>query len=366
MKTDRIAHLYADPGPFATAYVEVSRDREHGDNIAELGARAACDQLAAQGAPESVVKEVFVLLSEDTHLPAPVSRCVVATEAGVLLDELVLTSRPQPVGVWDALPQLSDWITDEDSTIPFVLALVDHEGGDVRSYRTHQITPDEDSTVGGETEFEHKIRGGGWGHLRYQHRSENVWRRNAADVAEEVQQQVSHGADLVLLAGDPQSCVQVTELLGDLRAELVQLKSGGRNADGGEEALQHAITEALYQAVVQRKLAQVHELRDRLGRDYAVAIGVDDVVDAFVRGQVDRLLIDPAQAGEFEVKPEQHPGLALGAVSGLPAAVPADRALVAAAALTGADVVVTRSSTIGGAPAAGLLRWDQQANGSRL
>jgi hypothetical protein len=366
MKTDRIAHLYADPGPFATAYVEVSRDREDGDNLAELGARTACDELAAQGAPESVLEEVRRRLSEDTHLPAPVSRCVVATEAGVLLDELVLVTRPQPLGVWDALPQLSDWITDEDSTVPFVLALVDHEGGDVRSYRTNQITPDEDASVGGETEFEHKIRGGGWAHLRYQHRSENVWRRNAAEVAHEIETQVAHGADLVLLAGDPKSCVQVTEQLGDIRAELVHLKSGTRSADGGEEALQHAVTEALYEAVVQRKLAQVHELRDRLGREYAVAIGVVDVADAFVRGQVDRLLIDPSRAADFEVKPEQHPGLALGPITGLPAAVPADRALIAAATLTGADVVVTRSSTIGGSPAAGLLRWDQPANGSHL
>ncbi len=364
MKTDRIAHLYDDPGPFASAYIEVSREMENGNITAELAARSACDQMAAQGAPESVVEQVRARLSEDTHLPAPVSRCVVATEAGVLLDELVMSHRPQPTGVWDALPQLSDWIADSDRGVPFVLALVDHEGGDVRSYRTHGFIPDEESSVGGETEFEHKIRGGGWDHLRFQHRSENVWRRNAAEVAHEIEAQAAHGAELVLLAGDPRSCQQVKEQLGDLRAELVQLKSGSRSADGGEEALHAAVTEALYDAVVKKKLAQVHELRDRLGRDYAVAIGVGDVVDAFVRGQVDRLLIDPNRAAEFTVELQKHPGLALGAVTGLPPAVPADRALIAAAATTGADVVVTRSGTLGGAPAAGLLRWDQPSVGA--
>src|SRR3954454_14925287 len=131
MKTDRIAELYNDPGPFASAYVEVSKEIEQGDKVAELAARSACDQIAAQGAPKSVVDAVFTRLSEDTHLPAPVSRCVVATERGVLLDELSPSHRPVPVGVWDALPDLADWIGDKDNSIPFVLALVDHEGGDV-------------------------------------------------------------------------------------------------------------------------------------------------------------------------------------------------------------------------------------------
>jgi hypothetical protein len=38
---------------------------------------------------------------------------------------------------------------------------------------------------------------------------------------------------------------------------------------------------------------------------------------------------------------------------------------VAAACLTDADVVVSRASTLGGAPVAALLRWDQTAQGTR-
>jgi hypothetical protein len=364
VKAERIARLYAEPGPFASAFVEVSKEQQDGDHLAGLSARAAADLLADQGAPETVVELVHERLSQPTHLPAPVSRFVVANESGVLLDELSRHHVPQPSAVWDVLPVLSDWVAAEDSSIPYILALVDHEGGDVRSYRTDPFVPDEDATVGGDTEFEHKIRGGGWAHLRYQHNVENTWRRNAADVVEEIQRQVAEGVPLVLLAGDPQSCQQVRALLGDIRAELVQLDTGGRNADGGEEALQEAITDALYSTVVAAKLAEVHELRDRLGREYAVAIGVRDVADALVRGQVDRLLIDPARAADFEVQPEHHPGLVLGAMKTVPSALPADRALIAAAALTSADVVVARASTLGGAPVAALLRWDQTAVGS--
>ena len=364
MKAERIAQVYAEPGPFASAYVEVSKDQTDGDRVAGLQARAAADLLAEQGAPESVVALVRERLSESTHLPAPVSRLVVANQAGVLLDELTRRHVPQPTAVWDALPDISAWLTDEDSSVPFVLALVDHEGGDVQTYRTSAFTPDADTTVGGDTEFEHKIRGGGWAHLRYQHHVENTWRSNAADVVHEIERQVAEGVAVVLLAGDPQSCQQVKAMIGDIRAELIHLETGGRNADGGEEALQSAVDQALYSTVVAAKLAEVHELKERLGRDYAVAIGVGDVADAFVRGQVERLLIDPNAAAGFQVEPERHPGLVLAANGEAPPAVPADRALIAAAALTSADVVVTRSSTLGGAPVAALLRWDQTAVGS--
>jgi hypothetical protein len=366
MRSDRIAHLFSDPGPFATTYVDASRDQEDGDYIADLQAAAACDLLQDQGAPEEVLSQVRQRLKNHVNQPAPVSRFVVATQQGVLLDELTLTHRPQPTASWDTLPDLGDWVAAEDSTVPFVLALVDHEGGDVRSYRSDPIVPDEDRSVGGETEYEHKIRGGGWSHLRYQHHVDNVWRRNAAEVAAEIERQVNRGVGLVLLGGDPRSCAQVKDLLSDdLRATVVHLDSGSRSSDGGEEALQAAVNDALWREVVAAKLAEIRELRERLGRDDSVAIGVGDIVDAFVRGQVGELLIDPVRARDFEVRPERHPGFALGAVTGLPDVLPADRALLAAAAVTGADIVVTRARTLGDAPSAALLRWNQPSEGTR-
>ena len=45
--------------------------------------------------------------------------------------------------------------------------------------------------------------------------------------------------------------------------------------------------------------------------------------------------------------------------------VRADLAVVAAACLTDTGVVVSRTSTLGGAPVDALLRWDQTARGTR-
>lgn len=366
MKTDRIAPLYADPGPFASVYLDVSQDMEDGNHRVELAVRGACDALAEQGAPAPVVDQVREQLGASTHRSAPVSRLVVATERGVLLDELTRSRTEQPTAVWDALPDVAAWIEAEDGGIPFVLALVDHEGGDVSVHRTDPVVPDQQESVGKSDPYENKVAGGAWSELQFQRVAETVWARNARAVTEAVEREVRGGIRLVLLAGDVHSCRAVKDELGpSLQAEVVQLETGTRAADGGDAALQSAIREALAGQAVAAQMTELHELRQRLGRDEAVATGVGDVIDALVRGQVERLLIDAERAAEFTVEPEHHPGLSLGAITDPPAAIRADRALVAGAALTGAEVVAARTSTLGGAPAAALLRWDQPSEGAR-
>lgn len=364
MKTDRLASLFADPGPFASAYVDLSQDHENADQTVALQVRATCDRLTADGTPESVVDAVRSALGVVPDGPAPLSRFVVATERGVLLDEVTRTRRPQPTASWSALPDVSDWLADDDRSIPFVLAVVDHEGGGVTVHRRGVLGPAEESQEGGETDFEHKVRGGGWAHLKWQHYNESVWTRNARRVAERVRQHVDTGIGLVLLAGETQTRHEVADLLADLGAQIVDIDAGGRGADGSDGALQAAVQRALDEAGDTSRVEEVDELQERLGRDDSVAIGVTDTMDAFVRGQVDRLLLDPRAAAEIEMSPERHPGLGFGAIEP-PDVVPADRALVAAAVLTGADVEIAPASMLSGSPVAALLRWDQPAEGVR-
>ena len=215
-------------------------------------------------------------------------------------------------------------------------------------------------SAGGETHHVHKVPVGGWSALRYQHETENVWKRNADAVVEKLESLIGEGIRLVLVAGDPRSAAQVLEGLEKSKATLIQLESGGRAEDGGDEAQQQAIREALMEYAVARRLELVHRLKDRLGQDFAVATGVRDVADAFVRGQVETLLLDPGAAAEFELVPRDHPGLDLGAVPE-DEAVRADQAMLAAAVRTGAGVAVLPRAALGGSPIAALLRWDNPA-----
>lgn len=359
MKSDRLASIYSDPGPFASVYLEVSRDQEQGDRIVELGVRAVAEELAAQGAPSGVVDEAQDRLLRSTGQPAPISRCVVATERGVLFDELTRSHHAHPVVTWGPLPDVAAWLSNASQQVPFVLALVDHEGGDVTTYSADDIKPEREVSVGEPSKYEHKIRGGGWSHLNWQRSAETIWAQNAAEVAAEIERQVRNGPELVILAGDVHSRGQVIADLPDtISGEVVVLDRAGRPVDGGDDALAADVESALRDAIVARQLKLVHELKERMGQGHSIAIGVRDVADALVRGQVDQLLLDPQAAAHFTLRPSDHPGLALG-IKPPDEDLRADQALIAAACLTDADIAVATAGTMGGAPVAALLRWNQ-------
>jgi hypothetical protein len=364
MHTTQLSSLYSATGPFASVTTDVSHDSENGEHEHELRVRSACDSLTEQGADPEVVEQVSARLSELVKDPAPVGRTVVATAAdGIVLDEVTHARVDRPAAAWGPLPDLSAWVRHQDGIVQFVLAVVDHEGGDVAVYDSDVPQPHEQSTVGGETLHVHHVPVGGWSALRYQHVTENVWAQNARAVADEITRQVRAGQQLVLLAGDPQSRPVVVEALEDSPATVVEVASGTRAADGGDEALQQAVREALMEHVVARRLELADLLKDRLGRDGAATVSVADVADAFVRGQVDTLLIDLDAAAQAQLDLADHPGLAFGSV--VPdGPVRADLGLLAAAAATGADVRVVPKAALQGQPVGALLRWQQAATGT--
>ncbi|MBC9735238.1 Vms1/Ankzf1 family peptidyl-tRNA hydrolase [Nocardioides marmotae] len=367
MDTSDFSKIKQAAGPFATAFVDVSRATENGEHEHELRVRAAAAQLSEQGAAEDVVETVVRVLSAPLDRPAPVGRLVVANAGGVVLDEVATVRVDRPVATWGPLPDLAAWVEHRDSTVSFVLAVVDHTGGDVAVHLSDvptaldaQRIQIDDERVADVT----KVPVGGWAQKHYEVRSENVWRDSAEEVVEAITSYVRAGHRLVLLAGDPTSKGLVRERLESSTAEVVELSSGQRAEDGGDAALQQAIREALMQQVVQRRLGVVAELKERLGRGEAVAAGVEAVADAFVRGQVDTLLLDPSRAADAELDPSRHEGLELG--EGVPQQpLRADQALIAAAVLTDAAVTVSPHQAMRGEPVAALLRWDQPAVGTQ-
>jgi hypothetical protein len=356
MRTNSLRPAFETEGPFATVLVDVSHDNENGAHEHDLRVRAACDELRSQGAPDELVERVSVLASEQLDQPSPVARLLVVAPDGVVVDETAGVQITQPTATYAALPDLGRWIAHRDAAVRFVLAVVDHEGGDVAVYDSDVPEPEQETAVGGEERFVHKVPVGGWSALHYQRTTENVWARNAEAVVEEVLGHVRRGDGLVLLAGDPQSRGLVRKALADTQAEVVELESGTRAADGGDDALRQAVREALMGVVVERRLAVLHQLYEGLGRGSAAAAGLEDVADAFVRGQVETLLVDLDAAAELELDPADHEGLALGSVTD---PVRADLGLVAAAVLTDADVSVVPPGALREHPVAAILRWDQ-------
>jgi hypothetical protein len=353
--------LRTDPGPFATAYADVSQVAEAGDDALALTARAAHDELLAAGAPSAVAEAVRAALGQSTHAGGAVARVVVASERGVGFTALVRGRRPQPSTTWSALPALGPWLADATLVTPFVLARVDHEGGSVQTYADATAGPERSAEEsGGDPNFLHKT-----GDDNREHSVEEEWKRSADAVAAEVERQVTAGPSLLLVGGEPDAVSELRSKITHLDAEVVELQGGRRNADGGEDAFAAEVEQALRGRAVTDGLDALEELRQRLGereqgKSARAASGTSEVLDALVRGQVDTLLLDPEAAATTTVTPSDVPGLDLGAVVTLDA-LPADQVLVALAALTDADVRVGRRRTLDGEPVAAVLRWDNEA-----
>ncbi len=360
MDLSRLGPVYQSEGPFATVLLDVGRGRaESGAQEQQLRVRAAGEALAGAGAPESVVRAVVGRLGGRVEGPAPGSRVVVATVAGVVFDDVAHQRVDQATVNWGPLPDLAGWVQLAERNVRFALALVDHEGGQVAVYGSDVPDPESEVSAGGDTYHVHKVPVGGWSQLRYEHETENVWKRNAEAVVEKLESLIAGGVRLVLVAGDPRSTAQVLDGLEKSKATVVHLESGGRAADGGDDAQQQAIREALMEYAVSRRQELVHRFEDRLGQDVAVATGVRDVAQAFVSGQVETLLLDPEASAGLELVLRDHPGLDLGTVRD-EAPLRADQALLAAAVRTDADVAVLSQAALGGVPSAALLRWDNQ------
>lgn len=358
METNTLTDVLTHPGPYATVLVEVSQDSEHGQHERETRVRDAVQQLVEQGAPPTVAEAVRERLDEVVRRPAPVARMVVAAADGIVYDDVAVTRVEQPVASWQPLPDLASWVAHRDASLSFVVALVDHEGGEISLWDSDVPEAELQVEAGGqELGYVHKAKTGDWADINFQHSTENVWRHNADAVAEEVTKLVrSHGHPLVLVGGDPQSVAMLRKDLDGLPSEVIELPTGQRTADGGEAALQQAIREVLAAHVAARRTDLVHRLRDALGRGEGAATGVHDVAEAFVQGRVATLLVDPAEAAALELEPSGYPGLSWGAAS-VAGPVRADEALIAAAIATDAEVSILPSAVLGGAPVAALLRW---------
>ena len=307
--------VYAAPGPFATVLVDVSHD-DTGERTHDLRVRAGlrgarqpgCRPRPSSGPSPSTRRARAPALS---GVPVSWSRtpraCSTTRSPSPRVDRIVAT--------WGPLPDLAHWIEHVDGRVTFVLALVDHEGGDVavdalRRRRNRSTS----AASSGETQYVQKVPAGGWSAMRYQHVTENVlgaatprwWPRRSPRGS-------AQGHRLVLLAGDPHSKALVREALGDLPdGPCVELESGSRAEDGGGEAMQQAVArgaDAHERCVGPAPGTWCTSCASGWAAASSVATGVRDVADAFVRGQVETLLVDPALAGRPRARPRRAPRL---------------------------------------------------------
>jgi hypothetical protein len=350
---DFVKGVLDSPGPYATAYLDATRSKELGPQEVAARWRALRSDLEAQGADAATLDAMEAAVGGHQDVTGAHGQVLVGAGGRVLLDHALPEVPRRETARWSPLPDLMPLAAQLGSRVPYVLALVDRVGADVTV-----VGPDssaaEHTTVAGETHRIRKLGIGGWSHLRYQHRAENLWEANARQVAQVIETAVhTGGAQVVVLVGDVRARESLRKNLDERSAALVtELQTGGR-AEGVDSEKQDAEVDAVVaQASAELDQAVLDRFAEAYGRagsgvgDRLAVGGVDDTVAALRQAQVDTLLLvdDPSSDLRAWIGPDPvHLARTAGELAALGVTDPAedrlDAALVRAAAGTDATIV---------------------------
>jgi hypothetical protein len=360
MLLDRVRPVFEQPGPYLTIHADDGRTTA--DAVDQLDARWTTirHELEDKGYADDLVDDLERRFKENTHLAGEVRRTIVVAGDEVVLDELQAGHAwwPESLDVGE-LPDLSGWVRGAEAELPFLLVQTDRVGADLAYYRAVTAPAVDGESVDGQDYYITKVPEGGWAQQEYQSHVEENWKRNAADVADAVRSAVrEHRPRVVLVAGDPRAIQELTDQLDNLQVPVVKLESGGRAEGTSEEALTAEIRGVLAEFAGHDQEDLMEALQAAAGRQQGEsAQHLPDVLNALVQGQVDRLVLDPAKAADTSVRPADYTGLPLPQSVSAEQELPADRVLLAAAALSDAEVTVLPAEQSPGGMASALLRW---------
>jgi hypothetical protein len=352
IRLDTLSTLLATPGPHATAYLDASRAEELGPQKVDLRWRALRASLAEQGADAATLDAMEAAVGGHSDVTGAHGQLLVGS-GGELRYDVALPEPPrQESARWSALPDLMPMVAQLGGRVPHVLALVDRTGADITVHGPGGA--EEERTVEGAAHQIRKVGVGGWSHLRYQHRAEDLWEANARQVADVIESAVRRtAARVVVLAGDVRARETLRKVLAAPAAELVvELQTGGR-ADGiDEQKLADEVDAVVARVAAEADQAVLDRFTEASGRaaagvgDVLAVSGVADTVQALRKAQVETLLLvdDPSADATAWIGPEPvHLALSAGELTELGVAEPVqdrlDAALVRAAAGTDTSIV---------------------------
>lgn len=333
--------LYDRPGPFASVYLDASRDAEDGAAAVELRWRALRERL---GAPPETRDALDRAIAEQSPGVGRYGLAVFAAGAEVALSEHLPAPPRAELAGYGPLPHAMPLVAQRGEEIGWLRVLTDRTGADLAGMAAGGA-PRAVTVRGHETHPVRKVKPGGWAQARFQREAETTWRRNAGDVAAATTAVADRLApEVLVIAGDVRARqLLLTQLPKRWQDRAVQTDTGSRAPGADPDALD----DVTLQAVAEVADRHTRDALDRYGEQEGAGRGLAAVVRALQREQVAALLIvdDPSSTDELWVGPEPNQ-LALDPDElremGVeePVRVRADAALVRALTCTGADLVL--------------------------
>jgi hypothetical protein len=266
----------------------------------------------------------------------------------------------------EPVPDLLPLVKHRPQDFPYVVAEVSRDEGEIRLHHAGRREVTQSQDVQGSSENLSKVPGGGWAQGKFQHRTEEIWRRNADQIAGEIDRTIrDSGARLLILSGDVRARGLVQEQLAEASRSVLTVVESHTHAPGTDR---EAFNAEIEERVAQQWAADQEQVMERLAvqegqANPESATGVGAVVHALQQAQVDVLILnDRALADRHMLALGAEPWIATAEEESLGAEIlgriPAPSALLRAAALTDARILLVPGPALpDGVDIAALLRW---------
>ncbi|MGR6319227.1 Vms1/Ankzf1 family peptidyl-tRNA hydrolase [Micromonospora soli] len=303
MQLSFLRPLYDRPGPWCSVYLDASRDTHDSRPAVDLRWRALKGRLLEQGADQVTVEAVEEVVRRHDPMPGDYGIAVFANRGRVVLTEYLSAPPLRDLGTWSALPHTMPLVAQRGEQIAWVRVLADRIGADAIAVSAGGV-PRKAHIVGRESYQLRQVKPGGWSQSRYQRAAMEAWHHNAGDAAAATAELADKvGADVVVVAGDIRASGMIAAQLPERWQDvLVRTDAGSRSRGADPMAMDDVTVQTIAEIADQR----ITTALDRFGVQEDVGAGLDAVVSALQRNQVDTMLIvdDPSADGELWVGPE--------------------------------------------------------------
>jgi hypothetical protein len=284
-----LAPLFERSGPVATVYLATPPAIENAAMRDQLRWSDARRELVARGAPRSVVQSIDSVVP-DAHLHGS-ALAVIADTSGVLHVEHSAIPTGQELVRWDELPSVTQMIEWRQHQLPYLAAVIDHQGADLFAGSDRTGVVEEETGGAGRYPIARNAPGG-WSQRRYQQHALENWAHNARQAAEATVRLADRvDPDIVLVGGDPHARELFLDELPPALRGLAKFIPASRGADGDGAHSAREISRLLETTSAAETVQVLEEFRQQLGRNERAVQGVEATMDALRQSQVAVLLI---------------------------------------------------------------------------
>jgi len=280
--------------PTTWAYLVTSYEAD-ADGGADLRWRALRDEAGADAAPADDVVALDERVTVDEGVTHRGPRYVAARSGSIVWDQTFEeeVDRESSAG-YARVPDIWPLIDHADATVPYLLVQASRDGGEISLHRAARTVH---HTVEGSDPHLSKVRGGGWSHRRLQAHAEDVWRRNAVALEDDLETLWrSSKADLVVLAGDVRAREKVRgELPRALKSVVVEVDRNTRPEGADTDVVDDAVAAVIEDRARGAERAVLDALAIQRERGDA-CLGVEAVERALEERRVETLVVDADHA----------------------------------------------------------------------